>query len=98
TILVQVKHRTTGRSIGTPTIDAMHGLLKRLPIIGAGLIVTNTTFSAPARRIAEGRLALRDRVDVGRWIANTFLDGEEFRDLPGSLEIAPGIVVRLRGN
>lgn len=66
--------------------------------INAGLVVTNTTSTPDARWFARERaklLRLRDFEDLKRWIANDFASEHEWREFPPSIELAPGLVVKL---
>jgi len=59
------------------------------------MLITNTTFTPNARRVAEQRpliLRLRDMEDIRRWIENECLDGQDWREIPEQIEIAPGIL------
>lgn len=65
----------------------------------AGVIVTNTSFSPDAEWFAREHarlIRLRDFNDICRWIGGTFADEAEWREIPHSLELCPGIVVKIR--
>jgi len=67
----------------------------------AGLLVTNTSFTANAAWVVENHkhiIRLRDFEDLRRWIADNFADEAEWREVPERIEYARGkfISVRLR--
>jgi hypothetical protein len=65
----------------------------------AGIIVTNTSFSPDAQWFARERaklLRLRDFTDIRRWMFNNFSDEAEWREIPKSIELSPGIIVKIR--
>jgi restriction endonuclease len=94
----QVKHHTSpATKEGPTTVRDFAGVMARHPL-NAGLFVTNTTFTPDAKWFAEYSkhlIRLRDFADVSRWLKNDFGD-EEWRDLPTSLEVCPGVIVKLR--
>ena len=64
----------------------------------AGLIVTNTVFTPDARWLADkfnGLLRLREYEDLVRWIRGEFGHLEEWREIPKTIELAPGIVIEI---
>ena len=61
-----------------------------------GLLVTNTTFTTHAYWLAKQHqafLRLRGLLDLKRWLEDEFEDEEEYRELPTSVELGPGLVV-----
>ena len=65
----------------------------------AGLIVTNTSSSADAEWFAREHaklIRLRDFADVRRWLTNNFTAEAEWREIPRSIELCPGTVIRIR--
>jgi Restriction endonuclease/Ribbon-helix-helix protein, copG family len=93
----QVKHHTTFRNVSPPTVREFAAVIANHPI-NAGLIVTNTSFTPDARWFAQERaklLRLRDFEDIKRWIENDFASEQEWREIPASIELAPGLVVKL---
>lgn len=95
----QVKHHRDHTAVeGPSTVRDFVGSLAGKPF-AAGLIVTNTSFSPSAEwfaRAQSGLVRLRTFKDICRWLANDFGDDEEWRELPSSIEVAPGVIVRLR--
>ncbi len=74
------------------------GVLAAHPF-NAGLIVTNTGFTADAIWFARNHaklLRLRGFEDLLRWVADDFSADGEWRDIAQSIELCPGFVVRLR--
>lgn len=95
----QVKHhRNPERKEGSSTIRDFYGAISVHPI-NAGLVVTNTTFSPDAEWFARERaklVRLRDFSDIRRWILNNFDDEAEWKELPKSIELCPGVIVDVR--
>ena len=95
----QVKHhRGAHRTEGPDTVREFAGSISGRPF-SAGIVVTNTSFSAGAEWFARqhgGLIRLRGFDDICRWLANNFSSEEEWRELPSAIELAPGVVVRVR--
>lgn len=95
----QVKHhRDPSQSEGSRTVREFAGVLSSHPF-NAGIIVTNTSFSPDAKWFAREHarlIRLRDFDDIRRWIAGTFGDEAEWREIPESIELCPGIVIKIR--
>jgi len=90
-------HASPERRTGAASVREFVGATGRLPV-GAGVLVTNTSFSYDAQWIAA-RLAssvrLRDAQDLRRWILGRFVDQAEWREIPAEIELCPGVVVRI---
>ncbi|PIU87705.1 MAG: hypothetical protein COZ06_05605 [Armatimonadetes bacterium CG_4_10_14_3_um_filter_66_18] len=97
-IAVQVKHTALpNRKVSSPTVRDLLGAVQ-MHGFNAGLIVTNTTFTADARWVAQQRpflIRLRDFEDLRRWVRDDFLQQHEWRDLPMQIELCPGTIVQL---
>lgn len=95
----QVKHhRNPARREGSPTVRDFAGAIAGHQF-GAGLIVTNTSFSPDAQWFARERsnlIRLRDLRDVRRWIGGNFASELEWREIPASIEVCPGVHVPIR--
>jgi hypothetical protein len=95
----QVKHhRNPAESESVRTVRDFSGVMAGQPF-AAGLIVTNTSFSPDAQWFARqhARLVrLRGFEDIRRWLLGNFGDEEEWREIPSSLELCPGVVVKIR--
>ena len=96
---VQVKHhRSPLIKTGPAPIDQLAGVLGRGPF-SAGIVITNTSFTPSAKWVASQRpalLRLRDFTDVMRWLKNNFTDEAEWRDIPETIEVCPGLTVTIR--
>ncbi len=94
----QVKHhRNLKAKVGPAPIREFQGVIGSHPI-SAGLIVTNTSFTSDARWFASEHarlIRLRDYGDMRRWMLGQFGD-EEWRELPNSIELCPGVVIKIR--
>ncbi len=95
----QIKHhQDSSRKEGPASVREFQGVMGAYPI-NAGLIVTNTRFSPDASWFAKEHarlLRLRDFSDIRRWLLNDFTDEAEWRELPKTLELCPGVVVKIR--
>jgi hypothetical protein len=95
----QIKHhRDLTQKEGPGTVREFHGTIGSHPI-NAGLIVTNTSFTSDAHWFARehARLVkLREFSDIRRWLFNRFDDNAEWRELPRSIELCPGVIVNIR--
>jgi len=96
----QVKHhRDPSIAEGPGTVRDFAGVIAGHPF-SAGILVTNTSFSPDAQWFARehaGLIRLRDYHDVRRWMLNQFDDEAEWREIPSSITLCPGVVVKLRG-
>lgn len=96
---VQVRHhRSPHTKTGPDAIRDMVGVLQTHPF-QVGIIVTNTLFTPDAKWFARyGRafLRLRDMYDLRRWIQSNFVDEAEWREMPDTLELCPGVTIDLR--
>lgn len=95
-LAVQAKHhRDPRRSTGAGSVREFGSAVEVGPF-QAGMLVTSTTFSPSAKWAAAHKsklLRLRDITDLSLWIADRFLDGEEWREIPSRIELGPGIFV-----
>jgi Restriction endonuclease len=95
----QIKHhRNPKDKVGPIAVRDFSGAIAGHPI-NAGLIVTNTTFSADAAWFASKRSALvrlRDFTDIRRWVLGNFSDEAEWREIPSSIELCPGVLIDLK--
>lgn len=95
----QVKHhRDPVHSQGSAAIRELAGVIAHHPF-NVGLFVTNTSFSPDARWFVRDHaklLRLRGFEDIRRWLVGNFSDEAEWREIPNSIEICEGIVVRIR--
>ncbi len=95
----QIKHhRDLKRKEGPATVREFYGTIGAHSI-NAGLIVTNTSFTSDAEWFAREHaklIRLRDFSDIRRWLLNKFDDSAEWRELPGSIELCPGVIVKIR--
>lgn len=96
---VQVKHHRNPFTVeSSSTVRDFSGVMAGQPF-NAGLIVTNTTFSPDAEWFARERaklVRLRGFNDIRRWMFNIFNDNSEWREIPTSIELCPGVIVDLR--
>lgn len=96
-VACQIKHHSTGRRVERAEVDR---LLSWRDVFHLGLLVTNTTFTRDAFWIAHqdrhsSFLRLRGFEDLKRWFRGIFTAEAEWREIPDSIELAPGIVVRI---
>jgi hypothetical protein len=90
----QVKHhKNPAFSEGPRSVRELAGTIANHPI-NAALLVTNTSFTPDAQWFARERaklIRLRGFQDMKRWIAGEFEDSNEWREIPSSLELCPGV-------
>jgi CheY-like chemotaxis protein len=95
----QVKHHKRPRTKeGVGSVRDFAGAIAGQPF-GAGIIVTNTSFTADAEWFARERaklIRLRDYQDVRRWLLGDFTDDAEWREIPESIQLCPGVTIDLR--
>lgn len=95
----QIKHhRSPKKKEGPGTVREFVGSISGRPF-SAGIIVTNTSFSPTAEWFARqqnGLIRLRGFEDICRWIENNFSSDEEWREIPSTIELAPGMFVKIR--
>ncbi len=95
----QVKHhRSPTIKEGPATVREFVGSISGRPF-SAGIIVTNTSFSPTAEWFARqqgGLIRLRGFEDICRWIENNFSADAEWREIPPTIELAPGVLVKIR--
>lgn len=95
----QVKHhRNLQRKESPATVREFAAAISGHPF-NAGLLVSNTSFSADAQWFARERaklVRLRGFDDVRRWLLGKFNDEAEWREIPRSIELCPGVVVNIR--
>jgi hypothetical protein len=94
----QVKHHREHRKTGRDAVDRL--LAWKESYFTMGLLVTNTGFTRDALWLAsqdrhKGFLRLRDSDDLRRWIASNFWAEDEWREIPETIELAPGVTVRI---
>jgi hypothetical protein len=95
----QIKHhRDPQRKEGPGSVRDFAGAIAGHGF-NAGMLVSNTSFTPDAQWFARERaklLRLRDFSDVRRWLLDNFSDEAEWRELPSSIELCPGVVVKIR--
>lgn len=95
----QVKHhRKDSTREGVGSVRDLAGAIAAHPF-NVGLLVTNTSFTPDAEWFAREKaqlLRLRGFTDIKRWLNGNFDDSEEWRELPESIEVCPGVVVPIR--
>lgn len=95
----QIKHHRNPATVeGPKSVRELVGSINGQPF-SAGVIVTNTTFSPSAEwyaRQQSGLIRLRGFADIRRWLTDNFGADEEWRELPSSIELAPGVSVKIR--
>ena len=94
---VQVKHhREANTKVGPSPVRELMGVIAAHRFFSAGMIVTNTSFTADARDFADRSVALlrlRDFNDLMRWVRDNFVDDAEWRELPRQIQLCDGVLV-----
>jgi hypothetical protein len=97
---IQAKHHADiSKKEGPAAVRDFAGAVAGNPI-NVGLFVTNTTFTADARWFANNKaplLQLKDFMDIRQWLIGNFGAADEWRGLPESIEVCPGIIVPVGG-
>ena len=68
--------------------------------LNLGLLVTNTGFTPDAQWFAREKarlVRLRGFDDIRRWLKDSFSDHEEWREIPRSIELCPGVRIDIPG-
>ena len=97
-LAAQVKHHRGEQTTGRDAVDRL--LAWKGTDIGLGMLVTNTSFTKDAlwRAAQEGSrafLRLRDFLDLKRWLQDQYGSPEDWREIPDTIELAPGVVVEV---
>jgi Restriction endonuclease len=96
-VAAQIKHRKSGSPVGPSVVREFRGVIEQQPI-DIGLIVTNTRFTATAEWVAKQRgriIKLRGFSSLRNWLYDEFFDESVWKEMPDSLELAPGMRVSL---
>ncbi len=97
-LAVQAKHHgSSSRKTGPGAVKELQAVVATQPF-QAGLLVTNTTFTPDARWFAGHKshiVRLRDCEDLRRWLYNDFVADQATREIPETIELRPGLVVRV---
>ena len=96
----QIKHhnRSTIKE-GPASVRDLAGVLSTHKI-NVGMLITNTSFTPDAQWFAKEsspNIRLRDMTDLRRWLSGNYVDLAEWRELPKSIELCPGVVVEIHG-
>jgi len=97
-LAAQVKHHSSETRTGRAAVDRL--LAWKDGAFRIGLLVTNTGFTRDALWVAtkdENRafMRLRDFEDLKRWLSDNFWSEEEWREIPSTIELAPGVTVKI---
>lgn len=97
-LAVQVKHTAReDRKIGPAPVRDLMGTVT-LHGLNAGLLVANTTFTPDAQWVAAQKpllLRLHDKEDLRTWLTEHQPRNCEWRGLPKSIQVCPGVVVTI---
>jgi len=97
-LATQVKHHMRpSKKTGPDAVKDLQAVIASKPF-HAGLLVTSTSFTPSAHWFAANHphiIRLRDMKDLQRWIWNNFTDDEEWREIPSSIELAPGVNIKI---
>jgi Restriction endonuclease/XPA protein C-terminus len=86
---IQAEHHRTDRKTGAPKVQKFLGALSEAPAFRFGFVVTNTTFTWNAEKVAEHQrhlLRLRSLEDLLRWFRDDFNNEAEWREMPEFVE------------
>lgn len=98
-LAIQAKHHRSSRTTGVPVVRDFHGVLSsKNTVFNAGFLVTNTSFTPDATWFAQNKatlIRLRDINDLQRWLKNDFANESEWREIPQSIVLAPGVQIEI---
>jgi hypothetical protein len=94
----QIKHHEGAEKVKRSEVDRL--LAWKESPFRLGLLVTNTFFTRDALWLASQLkhrdfLRLRDFDDLKRWIGDNFSADEDWREIPDSITLAPGVRVKI---
>lgn len=97
-LAVQVKHHRGARPTGRDAVDRL--LAWQNTAFRLGMLVTNTHFTrdavwAASRDPARHFMRLRDFADLTRWLHGVFNSDLDWREIPDSIELTPGVWVQV---
>jgi len=95
-LAAQAKHHAAGAKTGRAAVDRM--LAWKDSPFRLGLLASNTDFTKDALWLAEFKehkafLRLRSFDDLKRWIQDDFTSDLDWREIPTSIALAPGVTV-----
>lgn len=94
---IQVKHHSTNANTGPSDVREFESVISAPGFrFNAGMLVTNTAFTPDAKWYAENHAAmlrLRDMNDLQRWLIEDFQNDAEWREIPQSIVLAPGVEI-----
>jgi hypothetical protein len=94
----QIKHhRSRTKRVGPQVIREAAASLGAHPF-SVRMLITNTTFTPDAEWFAKHHaplLRLRNEHDLRRWIRANFTDDAEWREIPETIELCPGVTVNV---
>ena len=89
-----MKHHASAKKLEQPkSVREFAAVVAGHPL-SVGLLVTGTGFTPDAHWFAREKaqlLRLRGFEDIRRWLANNFSDHEEWREIPRTIELCPGV-------
>jgi len=95
---VQAKHhRSPKHTTGSSEVRDLLGVVQAHSF-NAGILVTNTTFTPDAQWWTDKQphlIRLREIEDIQRWLRNDFLKELEWREIPTTIELCPGVTIEL---
>lgn len=89
-LAVQAEHHRTDRKTGAPKVQKFVGAMSEAPNLRFGFVVTNTSFTWNAEKVAEHQrhlLRLRSLEDLLRWFRDDFNNEAEWREMPEFVEV-----------
>lgn len=96
-IAVQAKHRSTKSKIGSVMVRELAGAVGALPV-NIALLVSNAKFTTSAAWEAQRSKPLIRLVSLEQlkeWIAGNFVAGVDWAEIPRSIEVAPGHIIKV---
>ena len=94
-LAAQIKHSRSNRKVSAGVVRDFRGAITSLSV-DIGMIVTNTDFTSTAEWTARQLpklIRLRNLEDIKSWLANEIDESVVTRDLPESINVAPGLII-----
>jgi hypothetical protein len=95
---IQAKHHQVPKNVGPEEVRAFSDVVRRNHLFHAGLLITNTSFTANARFVVEHTdllVRLRDGKDLARWLQGSVIHSYDWREVPERLQVTPNKYVTI---
>ena len=98
-LAIQAKHhRFQDRTVGVQEVREFRDVVSHNQIVTAGILITNTKFTASAKFLSDQEpslVKLRDCHHLARWISGNFIHEQDWREVPQRIEVCPNFYVEV---